>query len=230
MKYELILFDADETLYDFKKSEREAFKNTMLKFNINYNESYHLKIYQEINTAIWKEFEQGLITQENLKIERFKRLSDILGVSFDETDFAKSYIEHLADASFLYDNSIELIETLSKSYKLAIVTNGLTLVQDKRIRKSTIAKFFETIVISEEILMSKPNPEIFEHTLKTINFFDKSKVLIVGDSLSSDIQGGINFGIDTCWYNPNKIINKTSIKPTYEISNFNELKALLLNS
>ena len=147
MKYEVILFDADETLYDFKKSEREAFKNTMLKFNINYDENYHLKIYQEINTAIWKEFEQGLITQENLKIERFKRLSDRLELSFDATKFAKSYMEHLADASFLYDDTIELIETLSKSYRLAIVTNGLTLVQDKRIRKSTIAKFFETIVI-----------------------------------------------------------------------------------
>lgn len=230
MKYEVILFDADETLYDFKKSEREAFKNTILKFNIKYDENYHLKSYEEINTAIWKEFEKGLITQEKLKIERFKRFSDKLELGLDETSLAKVYMEHLADASFLYDESTELIETLNKSFKLAIVTNGLTLVQDKRIRKSSIAKFFETIVISEEILISKPNPEIFEHTLKEINFTDKSKVLIVGDSLTSDIQGGINFGIDTCWYNPKKIINKTSIKPTYEISNFDELKALLLNS
>ncbi|MDO4536200.1 MAG: YjjG family noncanonical pyrimidine nucleotidase [Clostridium perfringens] len=230
MKYEVILFDADETLYDFKKSEREAFKNTMLKFNIKYDENYHLKTYEEINTAIWKEFEQGLITQAKLKIERFKRLSDRLELGLDETNLAKVYMEHLADASFLYDKSTDLIETLNKSFKLAIVTNGLTLVQDKRIRKSSIAKFFETIVISEEILISKPNPKIFEHTLKEINFSDKSKILIVGDSLSSDIQGGINFGIDTCWYNPKKIANKTSIKPTYEVSNFDELKALLLNS
>ncbi|GAB6169542.1 YjjG family noncanonical pyrimidine nucleotidase [Clostridium carnis] len=229
MKYEVILFDADETLYDFKKSEREAFKNTMLKFKIKYDESYHLKIYQEINTAIWKEFEEGLITQEKLKIERFKRLSDKLEISFDENIFAKSYIEHLADASFLYDDSIDLIESLNKFFKLAIVTNGLTFVQDKRIRKSIISKYFDTIVISEEVLMSKPSSKIFEHTLKNINYTDKSKVLIVGDSLTSDIQGGINFGIDTCWYNPNKIINKTSIKPDYEISNFNELKSLLFN-
>ncbi|MDA3733554.1 YjjG family noncanonical pyrimidine nucleotidase [Niameybacter massiliensis] len=229
MKYEVILFDADETLYDFKKSESEAFKNTMLKFNIDYDENYHLKIYKEINTALWKEFEQGLITQEKLKIERFKRLSDKLEISFDETNFANLYMEYLADASFLYDDSMELIETLNKSYRLAIITNGLTLVQDKRIRKSTIAKHFETVVISEELLVSKPDPKIFEHTLKHMNFFDKSKVLIVGDSLSSDIQGGINFGIDTCWYNPNKIVNNTSITPTYEISNFDELKSLLLH-
>lgn len=230
MKYEIILFDADETLYDFKKSEREAFKNTMLKFNINYDENYHLKIYKEINSALWKEFEQGLVTQEVLKIERFKRLSKALKIRFDENEFANSYIENLADASFLYDNSLELIETLNKSFRLAIVTNGLTSVQNKGIRQSNIAKFFDAIVISEEILIAKPNPKIFEHTLKLMNFSDKSKVLMIGDSLSSDIQGGINFGIDTCWYNPNKIINETSIKPTYEISNFDELKLLLLNS
>ncbi|ATD56098.1 YjjG family noncanonical pyrimidine nucleotidase [Clostridium chauvoei] len=229
MKYEVILFDADETLYDFKKSEREAFKNTMLNFKIKYDESYHLKTYQEINTALWMEFEQGLITQEKLKVERFKRLSDRLDLSFDENIFAKSYMEHLANASFLYDDSIDLIESLNKFYKLAIVTNGLTFVQDKRIRKSIISKYFDTIVISEEVLISKPNPKIFEHTLKNINHTDKSKVLIVGDSLTSDIQCGINFGIDTCWYNPNNIINETSIKPDYEISNFNELKSLLLN-
>ena len=149
---------------------------------------------------------------------------------FSIYEFANSYIENLANASFLYDNSLELIETLNKSFRLAIVTNGLTSVQNKRIRQSSIAKFFDAIVISEEILIAKPNPKIFEHTLKLINFSDKSKVLMIGDSLSSDIQGGINFGIDTCWYNPNKIINETSIKPTYEISNFDELKLLLLNS
>ncbi|KGK89207.1 YjjG family noncanonical pyrimidine nucleotidase [Clostridium sp. HMP27] len=228
MKYEVILFDADDTLFDFKKSEREAFKNTMLQFSIKYDESYHLKIYQEINTVIWKEFEQGLITQDKLKVERFKRLSDKLNIKFDETNFAKSYIKHLADASFLYDDSINLIENLNKSYKLSIITNGLTFVQDGRIRKSIISKYFADIVISEEILISKPNPKIFEHALKNINHTNKSKVLMVGDSLTSDIQGGINFGIDTCWYNPNKIKNETLIKPTYEIFNFNELKSLLL--
>lgn len=227
MKYNVIIFDADETLFDFKQSEREAFKNTILEFHIDYDESYHLKIYQDINNAIWKEFEQGFISQEKLKVERFRRLSDRLGVKFNEVDFAKSYMEHLSYASILFDHSMELIENLSKSYKLAIVTNGLTNVQDRRIRKSPIAKYFETIVISEEILISKPNPKIFDHTLKNMNFYDKSKVLIVGDSLSSDIQGGINSGIDTCWFNPHKNVNKTSIKPTYEISNYDELISLL---
>lgn len=227
MKYEIIIFDADETLFDFKKSERDAFKNTMLEFDIEYDENHHLKVYKDINTAIWKELENGLITQKKLKIERFKKLSDKLNAGFDEVEFSKSYMKHLSNASFLYDDSIDLLESLHKNYRLTIVTNGLKDVQDNRIRKSIIAKYFEDIVVSEEVEISKPDPKIFEHALNNINHTDKSKVLIVGDSLTSDIQGGINFGIDTCWYNPNKIINKTEIKPTYEISKLMELKDIL---
>ena len=228
MRYEIIIFDADETLFDFKKSEKEAFRQAIINLNIDYIEDYHLKTYSEINTAIWKEFEQGLITQEKLKVERFKRLSDKLNLNFDANDFAKSYMNFLRDGSFLYENSLELIQDLSKDFKLYIVTNGLTYVQDKRIRQSIMSKYFEDIVISEEILISKPNPEIFEYTLRNVTNLDKSKVLMVGDSLTSDIQGGINFGIDTCWYNPKKLENKTKFKPTYEISSYDELKLLLI--
>ena len=227
MKYEIILFDADETLFDYKKSEKDAFKNTMLEFDIEYDENHHLKIYQSINTAIWKEFEGGLITQKKLKVERFKRLSDKLNAGFDENLLATSYMKHLSNSSFLYDDSIELLESLHKDYRLTIITNGLKDVQDTRIRKSIIAKYFEDIVVSEEIEVSKPDPKIFEHTLNNIKHTDKSKVLMVGDSLTSDIQGGVNFGIDTCWFNPNRIVNTTGIKPTYEIFSLMELKDVL---
>jgi len=227
MKYEIIIFDADETLFDFKKSERDALKKTILEFDIEYDENQHLAVYHEINTAIWKEFEDRLITQEKLKVERFKRLSNKLNIRFDEAQFAKSYMKHLSYASFLYDDSIALVESLHKDYRLTIITNGLTDVQDNRIRKSVIAKYFEDIIVSEEVMVSKPDPKIFELALNNIKHTDKSKVLIVGDSLTSDIKGGINFGIDTCWFNPNKIINKTEIKPTYEISNLMELKCII---
>lgn len=227
MEYEVIIFDADETLFDFKKSEREALKCTMIEFDIEYDEEYHLNVYKDINTAIWKEFEDGLITQKKLKVERFKRLSDRLNAGFDEFEFAKSYMKNLSYGSFLYDDSMDLVESLHKDYRLIIITNGLSDVQDNRIRKSIIAKYFEDIVVSEEVQVSKPDPRIFEHALNNIKYTDKSKVLMVGDSLTSDIQGGINFGIDTCWFNPNKIVNETEIKPTYEISNLMELKDIL---
>ncbi len=227
MKYEVIIFDADETLFDFKKTERDALRNPMVEFDIQYDENHHLKVYKELNTAIWKELEEGLITQEKLKVERFKRLSDKLNAGFDEVEFTKAYTKHLSNGSFLYDDSIALVESLHKDYKLTIITNGLSEVQDSRIRKSIIAKYFQDIVVSEDVKVAKPDPKIFEHALNNINHTDKDKVLIVGDSLTSDIQGGINFGIDTCWYNPNKIVNSTGIKPTYEISNLMELKDII---
>ena len=227
MKYEVIIFDADETLFDFKKSEGHAFKDTMGEFKIEYDENHHLKVYKDINTTIWKELEEGLITQKDLNIERFKRLSERLSVKFNEEEFAKSYMKHLAIASFLYDDSVAIVEELHKKYRLMIITNGLKDVQDNRIKKSIISKYFEHIVISEEVQVSKPDSRIFQLALNNIKYTDKSKVLMVGDSLTSDIQGGINFGIDTCWFNPNKIVNKTKIEPTYEISNFSELKSIL---
>lgn len=227
MKYEVIIFDADETLFDFEKSEREALKNTMMEFNIDYDENYHLKVYKDINSVVWKEFENGLIIQSNLNIERFKRLIKSLNFNFDEEKFAKAYIKHLSYASFLYNDILALIENLYKKYKLLIVTNGLKDVQDNRIRKSIIGKYFENVVVSEEINISKPDPKIFEYALNSINYSDKSKVIIVGDSLTSDIQGGLNSGIDTCWFNPNNIINNTSIKPTYKITNLMDLKNIL---
>ncbi|MBM7614487.1 YjjG family noncanonical pyrimidine nucleotidase [Alkaliphilus hydrothermalis] len=230
MKYEIIIFDADETLFDFKKSEREAFKNSMLEFDIEYDENHHLKVYQGINTAIWKKFEEGLISQRKLKVERFKRLSDKLQAGFNEEEFAIAYMKHLANGSYLFEETIDLVESLHKDFRLTIVTNGLKDVQSKRIKKSIIAKYFEDIVVSEEVEVSKPDPRIFEHALNNIKYIDKSKVLMVGDSLTSDIQGGINFGIDTCWYNPNRVENKTGIKPTYEIASLNELKEILTNN
>lgn len=227
MKYEVIIFDADETLFDFRKSEREALKNTMVQFDIDYDENYHLKVYKDINSVIWKEFEDGILLQKNLNVERFKRLLSKLNLNFDEIEFSKSYVKHLSYASFLYNDSLPLIESLYKEFKLIIITNGLKDVQDNRIRKSIIGKYFEDVVVSEEVEVSKPDPKIFEHALNNIKHTDKSKVLMVGDSLTSDIQGGINFGIDTCWFNPNNIIKKTAIEPTYEISNLMNLKNIL---
>ncbi|MDT8715968.1 noncanonical pyrimidine nucleotidase, YjjG family [Clostridium sp. 19966] len=228
MKYEVILFDADETLFDFEKSEKHALKNTMIDFNIDYNENYHLSIYKTINSAIWKELENGLIEQKDLNVERFRRLSKALEEKFDGNEFAKHYAQHLSEASFLFESSTNLIESLHEaSYRLAIVTNGLKDVQHNRVRKSVIGKFFETVVISEEIEISKPNPEIFQYALNTLKCINKKKVLMVGDSLSSDIQGGINFGIDTCWYNPKKLSNKTNLNPTYEISDLMKLRQIV---
>lgn len=227
MKYKVILFDADETLFDFKKAEKEAFKNSMLELDIEYDENYHFATYKEINTAIWKELEEGLITQAKLKTERFRRLIEKLNLNFNENDFSDAYMKHLAAGSFLFDGATELIEDLSSKYILSIVTNGLTSVQEGRLKKSVIAKYFKDIVISEEVGISKPNPEIFEYALSNIEGVNKNEILMIGDSLSSDIRGGINYGIDTCWFNIHKEKNNSGLSPTYEVSSYKELADLL---
>jgi putative hydrolase of the HAD superfamily len=227
MKYELIIFDADETLFDFKKSEKTALEATIRSLGLDYDEKHHLEIYTEINTEVWKELEKGLITQKELNDLRFQRLLERLGSGRNAFDTAETYIRHLAGASFLYEESFDLIRSLSKSYRLAIISNGLTKVQDGRLRKSPISEYFEAIIISEEVGLAKPDPAIFALLFDRIGFYEKSKALIVGDSLSSDIQGGLRFGIDTCWYHAGKSTGNHEVRPTYEIGRLEELYDLL---
>ncbi|WP_346354329.1 YjjG family noncanonical pyrimidine nucleotidase [Azotosporobacter soli] len=227
MKYEVILFDADETLFDFKRSEKVALEKSITTFNIKYDEAYHLPIYSAINKRVWQELEQGILSAEQLKTERFKRLTEKLNLTFDPNEFSNIYLNSLAEASFLLEDALEIVTYLNKKYRLVIITNGLTVVQKKRIQQSSIANYFEAVVISEEVNVSKPNQEIFRYALRRIKHENKETVLMVGDSLSSDIQGGLNFAIDTCWFNPNRSKNESNITPTFEIQSLLELKKLL---
>lgn len=230
MNYQLIIFDADETLFDFKKSERIALLHTLNDFDIQYDEAYHLKLYQEINQAVWKELEQGLLTQAQLNVLRFSRLGKRLGIGDDKNRMAERYKEHLARASFLFDESLDLVKSLGKKYRLIILSNGLKDVQNGRLRKSVIADYFEEILISEEEGIAKPDPAFFQLAFDRIGFTDRKGALIVGDSLSSDIQGGINFGIDTCWYRRETAPaepHHSHPKPTYVISELTELLKIL---
>ena len=227
MKYELVLFDADQTLFDFKKSERYAFMKSLESFDINFDKEECMKIYLEIYTEIWKEFEEGKITSENLKVERFNRLFKKIDLNEDPIEFSKLYIKYLSKASFIYKESYVILEYLKERYRLSIITNGLIDVQSKRIRESDIAHYFETIVISDEIKIAKPNSEIFDYTLDKLKFKDKSKVLMVGDSLSSDIRGGINAKIDTCWLYIENLDKPKDIDVTYIVNNLLEIKNIL---
>lgn len=227
MRYEVLLFDADETLFDFRKGENSAFLKCIDDFNLSEDKEACIKLYKEINTFIWQEFEKGLITSKDLKVERFRRLLKALNIERDAEEVSNTYMKYLGMSTFLFDGVEELIKDLSKDYRLVIVTNGLKEVQTNRISKSTIGKYFEEIIISDGIGIAKPDARIFEYALDSINYKDKSKVLMIGDSLTSDIKGGINAEIDTCLYNPDKKVNDTDIKPTYEIHKLEDLKNIL---
>ena len=227
MEYKVILFDADDTLFDFKKTEKHALENLMYSLDTDYDKDYCINIYREINTKIWKEFEEGKITSDKLKVERFQRLIDTLNLSDDANRLSNLYVKFLSEGSFLYEDTKNILDYLSKNYKLGIITNGLAEVQHKRIRESEVSHYFDEVIISGEVKIAKPDPKIFEYALNLLNHDDKSSVLMIGDSLTSDIKGGINASIDTCWCNLFNKVNSTDINPKYEINNLLELKNIL---
>ncbi len=227
MSYEVILFDIDATLLDYKKSEYEAITNSFAYFELEFKEEYHLKEYQRVNHAIWIEFENGVISLEKLKAERFRRFFDTVNIAVDPQEFCDVYLDKLADTVHYIKDAQEVFEAVCQQYRVAFITNGISLVQHRRVRNAGFFDFIEELIISEEVGSQKPDPLIFQHTMEKLKITDKSKVLIIGDNLNSDIKGGINFGIGTCWFNIFKIANKTGLQPTYVIDNLLEFLPIL---
>jgi 2-haloacid dehalogenase len=222
MKYEIILFDVDDTLFDFSKSEKIALHKAFTEFGLPTGLVDYEVDYQEISKVLWGDLEQGLITITDLGIERFKRLFLSHELEIDAEAFSRAYLEYLGNKTHLVQGAVELCDNLS-GYRMAIITNGFTDVQKSRVEGSPLCKLFEHIIISEEVGFQKPEKEIFDYTFSKLQIKDRAKVLIVGDSLTSDIQGGINYAIDTCWFNPNLKENNMEIEPTYEIRELADL-------
>lgn len=227
MKYQVLLFDADETLFDFKMAEKQAFLKALEEYKLDVDKEESLKLYSQINKHIWEEFEKGEITADRLRVERFERFSKKIEIDFDAVSFSKAYAKFLGEGAYLFEDSVEVIDYLSKKYRLALITNGLKDVQKSRISRTPLKDYFQELIISDEIKISKPDPRIFDYALDKLEYKDRTKVLMIGDSLTSDMQGGVNAGIDTCWYNPNHLENKSGLNLTYEIHSLKELKEIL---
>jgi 2-haloacid dehalogenase len=224
--YELVFLDADETIFDFSRAESYALEETFRQYGLDATQD-SLSAYHEINKELWERLEKGEMDQPRLKSERFRLLLIKLGIGLDAERVGKSYIEWLSQGAFLLDGAEEICEYLSRKYKIVIITNGIKEVQSARIGNSRVRKYFSKVVISEEANCSKPSKEIFEYACRAVDYHRKDRMIIVGDSLSSDIQGGLNFGIDTCWANLASKPNQTDMVPTYEIRTLEELKTLL---
>ncbi|MBO0996733.1 noncanonical pyrimidine nucleotidase, YjjG family [Bacillus sp. SD075] len=222
MKYEIILFDADDTLLDFGVSEKKALHEAFLEFGVPRGAEDYTGCYQEISEVLWRDLEQGLIDLTNLGVERFRRLFLKHGLDINADAFSRTYLEHLGKEIHLVPGAFEVCEKLG-GCRLAIITNGFTTVQKARIGGSPLCNTFETLIVSQEVGVQKPDRGIFDYAFSKLKITDKSKALIVGDSLTSDIQGGLNYGMDTCWYNPHQKDNNLGIKPTYEIRTLADL-------
>lgn len=221
--YELVLIDADDTLFDYNKAEKYALEETLKRFNYEGNVAEVRSRYKDINQKLWLELEKCTVTKEELKKERFKRLFEELNLEYSVDHFSEYYLKKLGEGKFLIDGAEEICKYLSGKYIIVIVTNGIKEIQVSRLDKSSIKKYIDEIVVSEDIGVNKPDPYIFEYALNLVKHGNKKSVIMIGDSLTSDIQGGIKFGIDTCWLNLGNTKNESNIKPKYQIDTLKEL-------
>lgn len=223
--YTSLFLDIDNTLLDFTKAEAVAVRKVLKSHSLPSDDST-VKAYSEINRGYWERFERGEIPKSDIFEGRFKTLLEYLGETRDTAAISKDYCANLSEGYFKVEYAEETLEYLkNKGYHLYATTNGLSSTQFKRIKNSGIEPYFDRVFVSEEIGHQKPEKEYFDYVIANIPEKDKSKMLIVGDSQSSDILGGINCGIDTCWYNPSHQSPKFDSK--FTISSLLELKELL---
>jgi len=227
MPYTWFLFDADGTLFDYDKSEPVALANTFEQFGYPCDAAC-LDAYRDINGQLWRDFEQGTIEQSLIKVLRFERLFAAIGLDAtpDVATFSARYLENLGNCTDLIDGAATLIAALRGIVHLGLITNGLQVVQRSRLAKSSIGDAFEVVVISEEVGCSKPHPGIFDVAFAQMGHPRKDEVLMIGDSLTSDIKGGSDYGIDTCWYNPSGAMRLPDSAITYEIRALETLIAM----
>lgn len=221
-----VLFDLDDTLFDFHKAEKIALTKTLVHFGIDPTEET-LALYSTINAAHWKRLELGEISREEVKVGRYRELFKTIGVECNPVKATAYYESMLAIGHYFMPGAPELLEELYRKYRLYIVSNGTAKVQEGRIGSSGIAKYMDGIFISQILGANKPDKQFFDICFAEIPDFSLSETVIIGDSLSSDIKGGINAGITTVWFNPKGIENDNDIKPDYTIKELSEVPGLL---
>ncbi len=227
MPYKIALFDADNTLLDFTRAEREAVSICLAARALPANEET-VSLYSRINDGYWKKLEQGLISRSELKVERFAELFSALGHAGDPKRMAADYEEALSRQAYLMDGALELIRAVHGKCRLFIITNGTAVVQKRRFGGCPLAPYFERSFISEEMGCAKPDKLFFDRVATAIPDFSPSETLVVGDSLSSDIRGGFNAGLDTCWFNPKGLPAPEGLPVTYTVSSLAEVLPILI--
>lgn len=224
--FEFLFLDLDDTILDFQKAEKIALSKTLEQFGLEPNQ-HVLHRYHLINKAHWEALERKEMTREQVLVGRFQMLFEEMGIQVEAEKVARTYEHNLGIGHYFLPGAEKAVERLSKKYKLYLASNGTASVQKGRLTSANLYRFFERVFVSQEIGANKPAPEYFERAFAQIPDFDKSKAIIVGDSLSSDILGGQNAGIATCWVNPDHKEGRADIRVDYEIEALSQLEALL---
>lgn len=218
MRYNWVLFDADETLFSF--NSYLGLTAMLKRYGIDFTrEDYDA--FQAVNKLLWVAYQNNEITAEDIQMRRFAKLSKQTGVN--QIQLNQELMAEMAEVSKPLDGVMEMLEALYLEVKMGIITNGFTELQQQRLQNTQTERFFEMVVVSEQIGVAKPDRKVFDYAFSLMDDLDKTKILMVGDTLASDILGGYNSGIDTCWFNHANLVNDTKIQPTYEIKDIREL-------
>ncbi len=224
----VILWDIDATLLDFLAAEKAAIRFCFNKHGLGECTDEMLGRYTVINKRYWEMLERGEMSKADILINRFKEFFALEGIEADcEKEFNDSYQIALGDTICFRDNGYELVKKLQGQYRQFVVTNGTFVAQERKLRKSGIGELVEEAFISDLIGHEKPAIEFFDYVFERIGSYEKNEVLIIGDSLTSDMKGGNNAGIICCWYNPNHLENTKNVRIDYEIDDLWQLEEIL---
>ena len=221
-----ILMDLDDTILDFKECEKQALFVSLISFGVTPSDEMR-ESYSKINDKMWKLLEKGEITRDELRVRRFAEFFTIFSIDADPSAFADSYMQNLSQTAVFSDGAEAVLKELSEKYDLYAVTNGYVSTQRGRIRAAGLDRFFKSVFISEEIGFNKPDERFFINAFKDVPDFKREESVILGDSLTSDILGGKNFGIKTVWFNRTGTENRKGIFPDYEIFSLKEFEELV---
>ncbi|MBR0413575.1 MAG: YjjG family noncanonical pyrimidine nucleotidase [Clostridia bacterium] len=225
-QYKALFFDFDDTLFDFKPTERLALETTFRHYDIELSQ-FNYALYEAQNQAYWRGFEKGVYKNQSDSVVRFVNFTRQIGrEDIDAQEMCAYFIDALSTSAFEIDNSVELLKKLSENYDIYLVTNALKRVNDRRCEVAGILPYIKGRFVSEAIGVSKPQKGFFDYCFEHIPY-QKEEVLLIGDSLVSDIKGGVNYGLDTCWFNRFHKPNKEHLPITYEIYSLGQLERLL---
>ena len=222
MSYKILLFDLDDTLLDFGANEMDSLNKLFLQHGYTFTDEL-FRVYDGVNKQLWSDYENGNIALDEVLNSRFSGTLLKLGKTVDGMEWENEYRELLGNGHQLIEGALELCQSLSVSHRLFVITNGITKTQIKRLKHAGLYKFFEDIFDSQSIGFQKPSKQFFDYVMEHIKDFNIREALIIGDSLSTDIKGGLQAGIDNCWINRKSQKCSTDIQSTYTITSLTEL-------
>ena len=225
--FKVVLWDIDGTLLDFEKAEEAGIRGCFAHYNLGECTDVMLEHYKVINRGYWQAMERGEIEKPVLLVKRFEDFLNAYGLDSSVAAGMNSLYQILLGETVVFaPHAWETIQALKGKVLQGAVTNGTKVAQDGKLKNSKLDKEFDHIFISEVVGIEKPNVGFFDAVFAEIGEYAKDEVLIVGDSLTSDIQGGVNAGIKTCWFNPKGVENTSKLKPDYVIKDVAEVLKL----